>query len=367
MASVTASARGSQPAWNSSPSGFGQHAFGVRPAAQVGVAEVAHRAGSSGRPVPIIESRVTSAASCSSLEAFGAGRAHRQHQVAHLGGGIDDADLGAFGQRRRRSRRARRAGPSPRASGRARSCTRWAAGPAPARGSSCTACTPPCGAAAACSPAPPCARPGGRCSPARRWPRWRRAAASRGRPASAQARATTRAPLRGPILRLVGVDQHVQRGRVDVALLRQHRLQRAHAQVHLAEFAVLVVVRGRGSSPHRSAYSSPAMKALQIHAGATALKHLRERGLQPADVRIDPRGGRRPEGADPERAGPLPLRRLAGRQQRTRCICWARRSAPGAWPPPAWTTPAPRWRRWPRTTSTSTTSTRRASRRRRAM
>jgi hypothetical protein len=30
------------------------------------------------------------------------------------------------------------------------------------------------------------------------------------------------------------------------------------------------------------------MKALQIHAGATALKHLRERGLQPADVRIIP-------------------------------------------------------------------------------
>jgi hypothetical protein len=30
------------------------------------------------------------------------------------------------------------------------------------------------------------------------------------------------------------------------------------------------------------------MKALQIHAGATALKHLRERGLQPADVRLIP-------------------------------------------------------------------------------
>ncbi len=44
--------------------------------------------GSSGSPVPIIESRVTSAASCASLEALGAGRAHRQHQVAHFGGGV---------------------------------------------------------------------------------------------------------------------------------------------------------------------------------------------------------------------------------------------------------------------------------------
>ena len=60
------------------------------------------------------------------------------------------------------------------------------------------------------------------------------------------------------------------------------------------------------------------MKALQIHAGATALKHLRERGLQPADVRIIPGGGRRPEGADPERARPFHLRRLAERQRAQR-------------------------------------------------
>jgi hypothetical protein len=38
------------------------------------------------------------------------------------------------------------------------------------------------------------------------------------------------------------------------------------------------------------------MKALQIHAGATALKHLRERGLQPADVRIIPAAAGGPKG-----------------------------------------------------------------------
>ena len=41
--------------------------------------------------------------------------------------------------------------------------------------------------------------------------------------------------------RLVGVDQHVQRGRVDVALLRQHGFERANTQVHLAELAVVAV------------------------------------------------------------------------------------------------------------------------------
>jgi hypothetical protein len=38
------------------------------------------------------------------------------------------------------------------------------------------------------------------------------------------------------------------------------------------------------------------MKALQIHAGATALKHLRERGLRPADVRIIPAAAGGPKG-----------------------------------------------------------------------
>ena len=38
------------------------------------------------------------------------------------------------------------------------------------------------------------------------------------------------------------------------------------------------------------------MKALQIHAGATALKHLRERGLQSADVRVIPAAAGGPKG-----------------------------------------------------------------------
>jgi hypothetical protein len=38
------------------------------------------------------------------------------------------------------------------------------------------------------------------------------------------------------------------------------------------------------------------MKALQVHAGATALKQLRERGLQPADVRIVPAAAGGPKG-----------------------------------------------------------------------
>jgi hypothetical protein len=38
------------------------------------------------------------------------------------------------------------------------------------------------------------------------------------------------------------------------------------------------------------------MKALQIHAGATALKQLRERGLQPSDVRIVPAAAGGPKG-----------------------------------------------------------------------
>jgi len=38
------------------------------------------------------------------------------------------------------------------------------------------------------------------------------------------------------------------------------------------------------------------MKALQIHAGATALRHLRERGLQPADVRLIPAAAGGPKG-----------------------------------------------------------------------
>ena len=42
---------------------------------------------------------------------------------------------------------------------------------------------------------------------------------------------------------LVGLDDHVERGRIDIALLGQHRFQRAHAQLHLGHLrAVLVIV-----------------------------------------------------------------------------------------------------------------------------
>lgn len=40
------------------------------------------------------------------------------------------------------------------------------------------------------------------------------------------------------------------------------------------------------------------MKALQIHAGAMALKQLRERALQPADMRILPAAAGGPKGAE---------------------------------------------------------------------
>ena len=60
---------------------------------------------------------------------------------------------------------------------------------------------------------------------------------------SVQALATTRAPLCGPILRLVGLDDEVERGRIDIALLGQDGFERAHAQLHLGELgAVLVIV-----------------------------------------------------------------------------------------------------------------------------
>jgi hypothetical protein len=75
---------------------------------------------------------------------------------------------------------------------------------------------------------------------------------------SVQARATTTAPLRGPIFGLVGLDDGVERLGVDVALLGQHGLQRAHAELSLGQFGavvvvmvvvmvVVVIVRGHGS------------------------------------------------------------------------------------------------------------------------
>ena len=52
-----------------------------------------------GNPVPIIESRVTSSASCCLAPALGAVRAHRQHEEARLGGRIPHADFGVLRQR----------------------------------------------------------------------------------------------------------------------------------------------------------------------------------------------------------------------------------------------------------------------------
>ena len=43
-------------------------------------------------------------------------------------------------------------------------------------------------------------------------------------------------------LRLVGLDQAIERGRIDVALLGQHGLQRADAQLGLRELGMVVVV-----------------------------------------------------------------------------------------------------------------------------
>ena len=68
------------------------------------------------------------------------------------------------------------------------------------------------------------------------------AAASRHRPGSLQARATTRAPLRGPDLGLVGLDDRVDRRRIDQPLGDQDRLQRAHPRRHRVEFIVVLVI-----------------------------------------------------------------------------------------------------------------------------
>jgi hypothetical protein len=43
-------------------------------------------------------------------------------------------------------------------------------------------------------------------------------------------------------LLLVGLDQKVERGRIDIALFGQHGFQRAHAQLGFRELGMLVVV-----------------------------------------------------------------------------------------------------------------------------
>ena len=59
---------------------------------------------------------------------------------------------------------------------------------------------------------------------------------------SLHALATTRAPLCGPTLVSIGLDDDVDRGRVDIALLGQHGFQRAHAQLHLGKLRAMLVV-----------------------------------------------------------------------------------------------------------------------------
>jgi hypothetical protein len=46
----------------------------------------------------------------------------------------------------------------------------------------------------------------------------------------------------GADFRLVGVDQHVERRRIDIALLGQHSLERPNAPLDLAQFAVIGMV-----------------------------------------------------------------------------------------------------------------------------
>jgi hypothetical protein len=76
-------------------------------------------------------------------------------------------------------------------------------------------------------------------------------------------------------------------------------LQCAHAQVHLAELAVvaiLVVVVVHRDILSLRRLTVRAMRALTIHAGATALRLLRERGLRAADVRVIPGAAGGPKG-----------------------------------------------------------------------
>ena len=59
---------------------------------------------------------------------------------------------------------------------------------------------------------------------------------------STQARATTRAPFRGTDLGLVGVDQLVQRGRIDEPLLGEERLEGLDPELDVGERGVVGMV-----------------------------------------------------------------------------------------------------------------------------
>ena len=65
-----------------------------------------------------------------------------------------------------------------------------------------------------------------------------------------------------------------------------------------------------------------AMKALQIHAGAMALKQLRERALQPADMRILPAAAGGPKGAERGAAFGLRLQFAPDKPTRTGKAAW---------------------------------------------
>src|SRR4051794_21232447 len=57
---------------------------------------------------------------------------------------------------------------------------------------------------------------------------------------------------------LVGIDQRIERGGVDVAFLSEHAFEGAHAQVHFAEFAVIMgMVVGVVMAGHRPMLAPP--------------------------------------------------------------------------------------------------------------
>ncbi len=207
------------------------------------MAEVAHAgtAGEGTRPAPIIESRVTSAASSSSPSPSRARRAQRDHEVAHLGGRIPDPNRGAFGQRdaevgehgARVLHDARAVGcalvPGGRqAEHRPRITTAQRADDHVVLVRRVLERNHVFTLAAAVAERGDGSGRVAREPGAKRW-----VCPGAGDDARAIARAD---------LRLVGVDQHVECGRVDVALRGEHRLERAHAQFHRAQFAVVVLV-----------------------------------------------------------------------------------------------------------------------------
>ena len=157
------------------------HSSEVLPAVHAAFSAASDR-GSMARPVPIIESRVTSAASRSSLQpSVPAGRIGHD-QVADLGRRIPDADPGLGRQRNAEfGEHAARIDHGARTIGRGLVPDRRQAEHRQ-RDSRSRACRRPCCGRRACSRPRPCARPGVPRSPAIRSPRSRRRAAICDRP-----------------------------------------------------------------------------------------------------------------------------------------------------------------------------------------